>query len=407
MNISNETTSKIRSVQFRDLDAIANLLNQSNSDSRNQLQKSLSQQIQQWKSCYGLLHLFKLMPNLTEQDFVLYVAYQNEILKGLIQVTPQNKTRSTWKIEQVLIDQSSPTKELLIGHKGIGSQLLRYCLEKIWEARTWIIEVNINEKDSLGLYRQNGFQPLAKITYWSCEPQLLQELAVQEPDLPNLLPVSNADAKLLYQLDCVSMPPLVRQVFDRHIEDFKIGLIAYVRQQIKKWFNKIEIISGYVFEPQRKAAIGYFKLQLCQDGSQPHEAELIVHPAYTWLYPKLLSQMAVIIQKAPPQSLSLTSADYQSEREEYLETLGAQRREHTLLMSRSVWHKLRESKTLEVPNLSEVLQGLQPARTPIPTPWLKSMLKPSPHDHSHQAQSKSKSMSKSKWMEKDRTKNGN
>jgi len=97
--------------------------------------------------------------------------------------------------------------------KGIGAQLLRYCLETVWEARTWVLEVNINQKDSLALFRQHGFQPLAELTYWSLPPQLLQELSKQEADLPNLLPVSNADAQLLYQLDCVSMPPLLRQVF--------------------------------------------------------------------------------------------------------------------------------------------------------------------------------------------------
>jgi hypothetical protein len=389
VTVNNST--KIRPVQFRDLEAISNLIRQCHPEQKNDCQESLSQQLEVWKSCYGLLYLSKLIPSLSEDNSSLFVAYQQETFKGLIQVSPQNKARSTWKVEQVLIDHSNPTQELLIGNRGIGYQLLRYCFEKIWEARTWIIEVNINEKDSLGLYRQHGFQPLAQRTYWSCDPEILQHLAHKEPDLPNLLPVSNADAKLLYQLDCVSLPPLLRQVFDRHLEDFKTGLIAYIRQQIKQWLHKIETVSGYVFEPQRKAAIGYFKLELCQDGSKPHQAELIVHPAYTWLYPKLLSQMAGIIQKVSPQSLYLTSADYQPEREEYLETIGAKRREHTLLMSRSVWHKLRESKTLEVPNLSEVLQGLQPARTPIPTTWLKSILHHSPHLNSHKDQSNSAS----------------
>jgi len=46
-------------------------------------------------------------------------------------------------------------------------------------------------------------------------------------------------------------------------------------------------------------------------------------------------------------------------------------------MSRSVWHKLREAKpvSLEGLQLSEMLQGLKPARTPIPSriTWLKSL----------------------------------
>jgi hypothetical protein len=79
--------------------------------------------------------------------------------------------------------------------------------------------------------------------------------------------------------------------------------------------------------------------------------------------------MARIVQALPAQSLQLASADYQPEREEYLEQLGAERIDHTLLMSRSVWHKLREAKpvSLEGLQLSEVLQGLQRARTPIPS----------------------------------------
>jgi hypothetical protein len=63
----------------------------------------------------------------------------------------------------------------------------------------------------------------------------------------------------------------------------------------------------------------------------------------------------------------LESADYQHEREEYLEQLGAERQQHRLLMSRSVWHKLKETKPERL-QLSEVLQGLQPLpRTPIPS----------------------------------------
>jgi hypothetical protein len=39
------------------------------------------------------------------------------------------------------------------------------------------------------------------------------------------------------------------------------------------------------------------------------------------------------------------------------------------MMSRSVWHKLREAKpvSLEGLHLSEVLQGFQPARKPVPS----------------------------------------
>lgn len=382
---------KIRPIQYKDLEAIATFLEQIDADQRNAIQESLYQRIKKYQTCYGLLQLSQLFAHSLKNEPSIYVAKQEENLKGLIQVSPYNKNRSTWRVEQVLIGQNFSASELLIGQKNVGSQLLRYCFEKIWEARTWLLEVNVNEKDTLSLYRQNGFQPLAQMTYWNCPWEILNELAENEPDLPNLLPISNADARLLYQLDCVSMPPILRQVFDRHIEDFKTGLISYIGEKIEQWFNKKQVVSGYVFEPQRKAAIGYFELQLSLDGSEQHKAQLTVHPAYTWLYPKLLNQMAVVIQHYPAQSLQLSSGDYQPEREQYLEKLGASRIEHTLLMSRSVWHKLKESKHLEGLNLPEVLQGLQPARNPIPTPWLKSMLKENYHLPSHQDQSHSSS----------------
>jgi hypothetical protein len=238
----------------------------------------------------------------------------------------------------------------------------------------------------LALYRQNGFQPLAHTTYWDIAAESLQILAEREPDLPNLLPVSNADAQLLYQLDTASMPPLVRQVFDRHLVDFRISLLGSLMEGVRSWLNHVEVVSGYVFEPQRKAAIGYFQLRLCRDASQPHQAQLTVHPAYTWLYPELMSQMARITQDFPPQSLQMTSSDYHPEREEYLERVGAIRIAHTLMMSRSVWHKLREAKpvSLEGLQLSDVLQGLQPSRKPVPgrISLLKSV------NHSDQAATK-------------------
>ncbi|MBR8828516.1 MAG: GNAT family N-acetyltransferase [Gomphosphaeria aponina SAG 52.96 = DSM 107014] len=362
----------IRPVQYRDLEAMENLTASFSELEGDLTSVSLERQLKQVRRWYGLLRVLKLFPNPFEHYFCVYVAEQFQRLRGLIQVSPINSSRSTWRIDRVVMDTHSSASELLIGRAGIGSQLLRYCFETIWEARTWILEVNINQKSNLGLYRQNGFQPLAQMTYWSVEPEIIQQLAVHDPDLPNLLPISNADAQLLYQLDTVSMPPLLRQVFDRHIQDFKTNILSSLLTHIGQLMGNKEVVSGYVFEPQRKAAIGYFRLELCKDGSESHQATLTVHPAYTWLYPRLLGKMAQIVEVLPPQCLELASADYQPEREEYLEKIGAARIEHTLLMSRSVWHKLKESRALEGLQLSDVLQGLQTApRTPIPNSWMK------------------------------------
>jgi ribosomal protein S18 acetylase RimI-like enzyme len=372
------TTLTIRPFQHRDLDAIAHLTDgdnaQQNAAQQNAAAESIAaaaakppiQQVQRW---YGLLKLLSLFPNPLRYFFCAYVAEQSARLVGMIQVEPLNKTRSTWRVQRVVVDTAVRSDGSHHLPSDIGSQLLRHCFQAIWEARTWLIEVNVNDNSTLALYRQNGFQTLAHLTYWSIAPEALQTLAQREPDLPNLLPVSNADATLLHQLDTVAMPPLIRQVFDRHVIDFKTNLIGSIVKGINNWLSKSETVSGYVFEPQRKAAIGHFQIQLCRDGSRSHVAHLTVHPAYTWLYPELLAQMARVTQAAPAQTLHLASTDYQQEREEFLEQIGATRIEHTLLMSRSVWHKLRESRfasSLEALQLSDVLQGLQPNRKPVP-----------------------------------------
>jgi hypothetical protein len=318
---------------------------------------------------YAPLKLLSVLPGPLKNLLDTYVATRDERVQGMIQVSPFNQTRSTWRVDRVATSQQLSQAESgqLSLASDVGSLLLRHCFEAIWEARTWLIEVNVNDKESLALYRQNGFQPLAHLTYWAIAPDLLQELAQREAALPNLLPVSNADAQLLYQLDTVSVPPLVRQVFDHQIQDFKTSLLGGMVDGLRHWLNRTEVVSGYVFEPQRKAAIGYFKMRCCRTGHRPHSAKLTVHPAYTWLYPELVAQMAQVAQAFPPQPLLVASSDYQPEREEYLNRIGASPVENTLMMSRSVWHKIQEAKPASFESqLTGVLQGLQPSRKPVP-----------------------------------------
>jgi hypothetical protein len=389
----------IRPVQYRDLEVVERLHMEEleTGNIRSSIDSDRPFKVFALRPWNGLFRALNLLLKPLQHSSLSYLAEQASTIRGAIRVSPFNRARSTWRVDRVAVNCNPLSQEIeTVESEGesadlelkpseselkspqaasklclsdVGSLLLRYCFDTIWEARTWLLEVNVSDKESLALYRENGFQPLAQITYWAVAPEQLQELSDREPDLPNLLPVSNADAQLLYQLDTASMPPLVRQVFDRHILDFKTSLIGSLIEGVKHWLNHTEMVSGYVFESQRKAAIGYFQIQLCRDGSQPHQAELTVHPAYTWLYPELIAQMARIIQDLPVQSLQLASSDYQPEREEYLQRVGATRISHTLMMSRSVWHKVKESKpnALEGLQFPEVLQGLKPARKPVPS----------------------------------------
>ena len=297
-----------------------------------------------------------------------FVASLGDDLCGMIEVSPFNRTRSTWQVNRIAINPATLPPSTESPLDSVGSKLLRHCFETVWEARMWLAEVDIEQKAALALYRQNGFQPLAQVTYWEIGPDILTEQAAQEPDLPNLMTVSNADAQLLYQLDTAAMPPLVRQVFDQQIQDFKVEPVKAMANTARQWMHRENRIQGYVFEPQRKAAIGRFDLVACRGKHRYHSAELTVHPAYTWLYPELLSHMAGVLQSYPAMPLRVTSRDYQPEREEFLLKIQANPVDRTLMLSRSVWHKVREAKpaALEGLQLPEVLAGLQPAGKPIP-----------------------------------------
>lgn len=297
-----------------------------------------------------------------------FVATSGEAPCGMIEVSPFNRTRSTWRVDCVMVNSAMVTGSSEGPLFNVGSQLLRHCFEAVWEARMWLAEVDIAQKSALSLYRQNGFQPLAQVTYWEISPQAQAEQAKREPDLPNLMPVSNADAQLLYQLDTAAMPPLVRQVFDQQIQDFKVEPVQKLTNKVRRWMQRVDSIRGYVFEPQRKAAMGRFELTAGRGTPEHHSAELTVHPAYTWLYPEIVSHLARLLQTYPSAPLRITSRDYQAEREGYLTQIQADPVMRTLMLSRSVWHKVRESRltALEGLQLPEVLAGLQPAGKPVP-----------------------------------------
>ncbi len=366
-----ETTSlQLRPLSPRDWDALENwqgqstlITNPASINAENGTYRLAHHPLAAWWHWFAALPAFPQNPRWSG-----FVAALNGEVCGTVEVSPFNRTRSTWRIDRLAVHDAAIPAATESPLDTIGSQLLRHCFETIWEARMWLAEVDIEQKSALALYRQNGFQPLAQVTYWEIAPEVLAEKAQQEPDLPNLMPVSNADAQLLYQLDTAAMPPLVRQVFDQQIQDFKVDPLQGLASTAQQWMQREQCIHGYVFEAQRKAAIARFELTACQDRHHYHSAELTVHPAYTWLYPEVMAHMARVLQSYPAAPLRMTSRDYQPEREAYLMQIQATPINRTLMLSRSVWHKVREAKpsALEGLQLPEVLAGLQPAGKPIP-----------------------------------------
>ncbi|HIK24540.1 MAG TPA: GNAT family N-acetyltransferase [Thermosynechococcus sp. M46_R2017_013] len=186
------------------------------------------------------LHLLQWLTGMSKQR--IYVAERDNQVLGVVQVAPFNENRTTWQVQQLAAQEFTE----------VGTQLLRHCFSTLVEARTWIVEINIDHREALDLYRQNGFQPLAHLTYWQISVDQLTELAQGTPSLPNLLKVTNADARLLHELDTMSMPALVRQVFNRHYRDFQTGLLDWLQHGLASWSQQVQVHRAYVFEPQRK-----------------------------------------------------------------------------------------------------------------------------------------------------------
>ncbi|WP_218079778.1 GNAT family N-acetyltransferase [Anthocerotibacter panamensis] len=347
----------IRKVQFLDLEAIAQLTQGSRATEHAGALLS-TDQVQAW---YGPVRLLSLFPNRHQHLFDVYVAQVEGKVEGMIQVSPVNVTQTTWRIDRLIVNDKFSQEQL-------GLLLMGHVFEYNRNARTWILEANIHDKSALALYRENGFQSLAEQSYWYLCSENLEELAGQESTPVQLLPVSNADAHLICELDTATMPPIVRNVYNRHLDDFRRNYVQRLSDAVGRMVKQQERVFRYVYEPQRRVAIGAFDLYVQKEpGTGPHRVRLWVHPAYTWLYAPLMHTLAKITRHYPHIGLEVASADYQPEREAYLASLEAEVVERTLLMSRSVWHKVRESRNpLENLSIPDMLPNWQPARNPLP-----------------------------------------
>ena len=116
----------IRSVQYRDLEGIARLAATTETETGTS-DLLLSEQLERARSWYGLLKFLSYFPNPFQHFFSGFVAEQDNLnhLRGFVQIAPFNKSRSTWRVERVLVEQSAIQPELVTDPKGLGQHLDR------------------------------------------------------------------------------------------------------------------------------------------------------------------------------------------------------------------------------------------------------------------------------------------
>lgn len=106
------STVVIRSLQYRDLEAIERLYAESFEAEKPAATTETQRQLRWLRGWYWLLKCLRLFPNPLQYRFCIYVAEQYRQVQGTIQVSPFNRTRSTWRVERVAVDKKSALKEL-------------------------------------------------------------------------------------------------------------------------------------------------------------------------------------------------------------------------------------------------------------------------------------------------------
>jgi hypothetical protein len=167
---------QVRPLQYRDLEAIERLCAEQGQEHRTcSMVQGEQLALGRWRK------IFSWLPQPWRRKLAYFVADFGSQVHGVIRVSPFNRSQTTWRIDQIAVESTvygEDAGQALATASEIGSELTRYCLENIWQARTWILELDVNDRDALGLYRQNGFQLLAQMmpirpcytnsTTWRC-----------------------------------------------------------------------------------------------------------------------------------------------------------------------------------------------------------------------------------------------
>ncbi|MDJ0557721.1 MAG: GNAT family N-acetyltransferase, partial [Microcystis sp. M53599_WE4] len=113
----------IRPVQYRDLEDIEALTLDDFDEDIDRRAQNFRTQVQQVRPWFGLFKILSLFPNPLQHRFHVYVAEsmanrgEERKIRGAIQVTPFNSSRSTWRVEQVRVHPAESLSE----PKGIGA----------------------------------------------------------------------------------------------------------------------------------------------------------------------------------------------------------------------------------------------------------------------------------------------
>jgi hypothetical protein len=110
--LSENAKNVIRPIQYRDLEAIEQLATGATDADSNSCSVDLHSAITAGSTLVLAAEVFELVPqSLPVCSFVFMLLKLSNRFAGLIKISPFNRTRSTWRVEQVLVDAAAkPSK---------------------------------------------------------------------------------------------------------------------------------------------------------------------------------------------------------------------------------------------------------------------------------------------------------
>lgn len=294
-----------------------------------------------------LLHRLAPRPALAPDVLVAYRQPQHPL--GLVVSQRLNRSGSCWQLQQ-LRTSSSCLAAGEAGRLAIEAALVREAIQRSRHAASWIATSASCDDERLAVLRQQGFQPLRRETLWRWQPGAQTPVAL--PNDLQLRPLNRRTALAMWQLEQASLPAQLRQLLDRRVDD----LLDQSEQP------SLMLIDG----ARNQAVAGARRLRPSSHGLP--ELELSVHPGWQDL---IGPPLRVLLEQAAAgaRELVVRSDGPESERGQWLQSLGMVPEGEEVLMARSVWRRHVPQPSQEMARRLEAVFGqLQPRQRPVPTP---------------------------------------
>lgn len=241
-----------------------------------------------------------------------YVAIENKEILGLISIIPDNKDKTRWKINRLILNNNS---------YDVGKKLVDYVVNKYGGAgvETFITNIDSNYPEAISLFKNScSFRNCSQIQILAKNVSEIEYLPSN--DYKFLRKIKYSDARYLSELDHQALYPHFRPSLIKSAADFKFGLKNRILNKLRGYKVK-----RLVLESPAKKSIEAYILIMSMDGIN-YRVDIILSLAYQEHYTDLLSDVSRYVksQNENAKLFIYLRKYYQSSKKfaEVLKTLG-------------------------------------------------------------------------------------